>query len=338
MSARRRGAFTVVEMLVVISIIAILAGLLLPAVQVAREAGRRAACSSNIGQITKLAIAHHTRTQYLPPSRSWAPRAMGLNGTLPAGPYDETVIFSWVQPMLADLDQRAHYDTIIGPPTDFDGDGDVDAADQAFYGVRLDILTCPSDDYVDEFAPLQYAINGGRPNYSGNLNPSGTTVNHDWSANGGSDDRARLAGDTLFFRRNRMTLSSFTDGGSNTIAFAENTYLLQWSTQSGPMSERHSAVIWDPAYPLSNFPPIQEGLNVDSDPDPWLASPASRHPGGFNIAFWDGSTRFVNDTIDYTVYARLMSSNGGRTQNPDDANFSAPTPAYQAVPLIGNEW
>jgi prepilin-type N-terminal cleavage/methylation domain-containing protein/prepilin-type processing-associated H-X9-DG protein len=326
-----RRAFTVVEMLVVISIIGVLVAILLPAVQMAREAARRTNCMSNLRSITQAGIEHHGRKQYLPASRSWVP-AVAPGTSLP-GAIDETLAFSWVQPMLVDLDNGPLWESILKSP----------AAGQAAVGARMPVLMCPSDVFEGETASLSYAINGGRVNAA----LSAQSPNNDWSANGGSDDRLRIntQQDRQLLRTNRLTLSDIKDGASTTIAFAENTYLRTWCRENatGSIPEIFSAIIWipDPTLTFAPVDPSDDTISVAGGVG--YARPASRHTGGFNMSFWDGSARFVSDSIDYHVYARLMSSNGRRTQAPSDANWNGATvldpgpPITQETPLNGTE-
>lgn len=326
-TCRGRRGFTVVEMLVVIAIIAMLAALLLPAVQFAREAARRTACNSNVKQCAMAGIAYHTSTQYLPPSRSWVP-VMSPGGKLPVGPVNASLSFSWVQPVLAQLDNQPLREAILQ---------ETDPGVQAQIGGRMDVLRCPTDSFEGEISSLSYAINGGREN----LLDAGFAKNHDWSANGGSDDRLRIAADAAFYRKNRMNLSHLVDGASNTIAFAENTYLKTWCveiTTTPPVSaisERHSAIVWEDATVFEPVDPSVDSLSVADGTK--YARPSSRHSSGFNVAFWDGSSRYVSDTIDFQVYAKLMSSNGKRAQAPGTATFSGTDPSWQKDPISGDD-
>ena len=136
--------------------------------------------------------------------------------------------------------------------------------------------------------------------------------------------------------RIEWTARALFDGDSTTISFAENTYLKSWCINSDvtDMTERHSAILWSPTGSLG---PMVEDVSVTDGEQ--YARPASRHSGGFNIAFWGGETRFVADTIDYTVYGRLMSSDGRRTQDPAvDVYPGTADPAWQTTPLSGTDY
>jgi prepilin-type processing-associated H-X9-DG protein/prepilin-type N-terminal cleavage/methylation domain-containing protein len=329
MSRKRRSAFTVVEMLVVITIIALLAGFLLPAVQMAREAGRRAQCITQIKQCSQAAINYSTQHQYLPPSRSWAPKALGPNASFPNIAINEAWAYSWVQPLLPHLDNAGATAEIGNLPTP-------DA--QAQFGLRLQFLLCPSDTHEEEGpAAFDYAMNSGRINQT---DPNGNT-NHDNKANGGSYDALRSLAHTQDFRRNRMTSSDLVDGATNTIAFAENVYLRTWcvtpSSGVNAMTEWHSGVIWEDLPSGTTFPPLDEtviqagGVNGGAV----YGFPISRHPGGFNMAMWDGSARYFSNTMDYWVYGRLMSSDGRRVQDPASGT---PGPAWQAQSLSDTDF
>src|SRR5688572_15718995 len=112
----RRAGFTLIELLVVIAIIAILIGLLVPAVQKVREAAARAQCQNNLKQIALATHAYHDVNKMLPPG-SKGP--MNGNGNFPAGWCDPNYgcglpfgHFSWAAVILPYLDQKPLFDLI----------------------------------------------------------------------------------------------------------------------------------------------------------------------------------------------------------------------------------
>src|SRR5262245_40280871 len=171
--SRRIRAFTLVEMLVVISIIAVLAALLLPAVQAARETSRRIVCGSNMKQIVLAMQTFESNKEFLPPSRSfpsiippnkYPASAKAMNWNQYDGlPYQSpNHVVTWVYHIMPQIEQqglREKIDLIFMPPADggmglngyLYGNTAFNPISKLPYGVvsTIKVVQCPSDP-VDE--------------------------------------------------------------------------------------------------------------------------------------------------------------------------------------------
>ena len=324
MSQRSKLAFTVVELLVVIAIIGVLMALLLPAVQAAREAARRANCLSNLKQCgTAVQLWSTNHNGLLPPSRSYpqspyrAPNSIGTNT-------DD--YFGWVHPILTELgspDVKGVIDTMIAGQSSQNQVGI-----NSNLNVRIPILICPSDvTDLTVKSRLSYAVNGGCSNSSSG-NPS--LYGFDWPANGYFDDRLKGLTDTHKVYQSNSGDAARGDGAANTIMLAENLDLVQWNSA---VNEYEVAVLWqyDNAgsqsfVPLLNPPPIKPPYTISVNQhagqgvlDLDHARPSSRHPGGFNVCMADGSIKFMKESISYYLYCRLMTSAGRKFAPPSQA-------------------
>jgi prepilin-type N-terminal cleavage/methylation domain-containing protein len=324
MSARRT-AFTVTELLVVIAIIGVLAALLLPAIQMAREAARRAQCGKNMAECAKAISSYANAKQFLPASRSVLPNS------------SPAVFLNWVFPILSDLEQVSLHDQLrAGPPV-------------PSQLPPMPILMCPSQGRI-EFdrpvsaaysvypeAPVSYAVNGGRLNRI--VNPATDPWhNFDWLANGVFVDKGPLPAAATSQRQDKMQISDIKDGVSTTIMLCENPNLQSWLVAE---REQHSQVLW---FNPDVSPPAIIGFNQEAkgptkvapttfDADPRYARPASWHPNGFQIAMCDGSIQWMADTTAYKVYAVLMSSNGERANDPGSGalgTYANASPQWQS--------
>jgi prepilin-type N-terminal cleavage/methylation domain-containing protein/prepilin-type processing-associated H-X9-DG protein len=287
---RHPPGFTLIELLVVIAVIAVLVGLLLPAVQSAREAARRIQCTNNLKQ---LALAAHNyvdangclpqgtavRTPLAPPT-DWA-MFLSFGSLLALSPY---------------LEQRPAFNA-----TNFDV-GMVEEPNATVLGVGVATLWCPSDPTV----ATQNTINVGDPlnwwgsypltfaytSYCGNQGPWGL----DWYPPRGQAIRDQCLG--VFHQLSAVKPAQVTDGLSQTILFGERAHGLIDPAYAGVWNWWFSSS-WDTLF--LTWYGINPHRRFSGSPfvgGAAILSASSFHPGGANFAFCDGSVRFLKDTID----------------------------------------
>jgi prepilin-type N-terminal cleavage/methylation domain-containing protein/prepilin-type processing-associated H-X9-DG protein len=285
----RRG-FTLIELLAVILVIAILVGLLLPAVQAAREAARRMQCTNNLKQLTLATLNYESVWATLPRDGFLQRVSAGSGYYDSAGtPYVSGGVFVLLLPY---LDQKPLYDAM-----NFDVHVWT-AINATVSATGLSVLWCPSDPGVstprtlpdgDFYDPGPFTMN--YTSYAGN----GGTWNLGWVP----QSNGRLNG--LFLKEAAVTLASVTDGLSHTMAFGEKAQAIlppadqidwHWWT-SGWVSDTQFLTLYpmNPQRTMADIPDFQGNDN-------YLSAASSQHPGGCHFAFLDGSVRFLKETID----------------------------------------
>lgn len=306
MNSVLRPAFTLVELLVVIAIIGVLVALLLPAVQMAREAGRRAKCFNNLKQMG-LALHNYHDTHKMFPRGGAGVASL----TVPA--IRARACLSWGAAILPGLEQSALYDSINQNEPYLHPDNL--AAGQHLLAVFL----CPSAPNSELQKPngdtptstTKYAVT----NYGGNWGERAlrcfpaTNCPNNYSDLGDSSGHGR--GVLLFGSERAISMSSITDGTSQTIVVGEAPEGLHsiWIghknvfDQSAPISARTSSpAVWQSCSPAlksrsGNFCDFGQEFG-------------SYHPGGAQFLLVDGSAHFLSATLDNKVLAALLSRCG----------------------------
>ena len=308
---RPRAGFTLIELLVVIAIIAVLIALLLPAVQAAREAARRAQCTNNLKQIALAASNYHD-----------------VNGSFPGGSYSPLAKpatwhfaqnFSCFVRMLPFTEQSPMYNA-VNFNNNYGSFTNVTIA-----GVRLAVLTCPSDT-ANEPTLLRNAgsPSGTVPGWNFGVNnspdqPPDSTYLQAYSSYAGNMGTFPVTYQNSFnspaelnqingviYNESSVRISAITDGTSNTLFFAEHarTNLMtydpgfalsdgQWN--SGRTYDTMFAAWYPPNVGLSGSNSGSVAAIIQGGFYPETAT--SQHPGGVNVAFCDGSVRFIKNSI-----------------------------------------
>jgi len=301
---RPTRGFTLIELLVVIAIIAVLVGLLLPAVQSARGAARRISCVSNLKQTGIALHNYHGAHETFPPGYVSLVRS-GQE----VGPG-----WGWGTMILPQLEQ-----TPIANATNFSL-AITDPGSATVRTVPLKVYLCPSS--VGD-GPIRLSDAGGTVLVSDLA--AGQYVG---SAGQFEVDDYAHANNGIFFRNSRIGLRDVTDGTGSTLLVGERSRNLADATWVGAIPS--ARVCTSPTWKFTDCEPANVMILAHTGPSPghgWVDVPNykaagsddfwSLHPGGCNFVFCDGSVRFVKESINPRVFSSLSSRAGGEVIGAD---------------------
>jgi len=333
----QRPGFTLVELLVVIAIIGILVALLLPAVQAAREAGRRTQCTNNFKQQALAIHNHHDVFKVTPALVLESPQVSDISDfNQPFGP-------NWAVLILPYIEQGPLYNLVADSIKTYPVDSN--STWRNIRGNVLNVYLCPSDSPADPFSK----VGGGwaRGNYGANAGPgmfwnggsvgvaeytSGKWIDHNpnqFQAEYYPSWTAGWAGGGPLVVNGGNTFAGIIDGTSSTILIDElrtgpsaNDLRGTWamgmtgaSISSGngridTPTPNISLSGWDDIQSCDDRPDIQMGCCSCNS---WQVPAKSRHPGGVLTAFSDGHVQFFSNSVTQQVWFLLHSRDDGQS-------------------------
>lgn len=336
--------FTLVELVVCLSILTLLLALILPAVQSARESSRRVQCTSRIKQVS-LGLLNWTESHGRFPASGYWGGDVVLDKRRPSPHHNWVVeILPWIDQ--ASISETWNHDQLMNDPVN-----------RRLTETHLSVLTCPSDDSLSGRGDLSFALNGGigesifrevhdcitDPFYRTiDLNGNGVTCRDLHNDESAPSDRSIYLKMGLFFNSNYQYDKSpgypgttrhhrpatVRDGLSNTLMVAENVKTgfdsrtqdanhTTWATADA----RRNRVYFSAAICPRNR--CNDGVNLTlanagkaqingglKQPEGEAPYPNSRHTGGVNVSMADGSCRFLSDSIDGQTYFQLFTPQG----------------------------
>jgi prepilin-type N-terminal cleavage/methylation domain-containing protein len=290
---RARNAFTLIELLVVIAIIAILIGLLVPAVQQVRESAARAQCQNNLKQLGLACHTFHDTYKRFPPGyTAAAPYLDGATDTDPG--------WGWAAYLLPYIEQV---------PLQRQIDFTRPVAGQAAAQAIIPLLLCPSDLTSGPFTVTDAV---GSP--VAILGPSSyaATVGSDASEADGP------VGNGVFYRNSRTRIADIRDGTSQTTLLGDRAWAQvtgAWAgapsravVRAGQLNAWPNAVASAPVFALAH----NNWINIQTDSDGGLDDFSSNHIGGVNLVFGDGSVRFLRSITSDGAERRAFWAMGTR--------------------------
>lgn len=304
MSRTPRRGFTLIELLVVIAIIAILIGLLLPAVQKVREAANRMKCSNHQKQVGLALHNYHDAVGEFPAGQPLGFYSGSWYSDVGAQDLNRSC---WIGPILSHLEQTgmsAQYQTWIAAPPNY-------TCFSPFANSKLPTMSCPSDPGSPKISSLgqgahtSYVVCYGSGYATPSADPRGLNLNG------------------IFYGMSKTRLTDIGDGTSNTVMVSE---LLQ-SQDTGQHDIRGR--IWNSIHTGTGFSTIYPPNSTVGDNPQGYCVPIpqvpcgsqsvvnayvlarSRHSTGVNAGLADGSVRFVRNTIDQSTWQAMGTRSGG---------------------------
>lgn len=331
-----RSAFTLIELLVVIAIIAVLIGLLVPAVQKVREAANRMQCTNNLKQIGMAALNYESANSVLPPGTLGGNQATGFWGGQSTGTLYYILPYIEQEALFKQFSIRYNVDVVaatqwwtVNP-------------DWSLAYTKIKTYTCPSDNvrsasettngplvmmgpdpsnpgtnaYSYGYFTGGNAYDLGKTNYAGVAGALGDNVSTSSASDGPGVNLQKYLG--IYYNRSKTKTSAIMDGSSNTMAFGETL-----GRSIGANGNAPPDFMWP--WMGGVVIPVKWGIAGGGGTSSLVPlSMSSKHTGGINCGFADGSIRFIktgasgtrNPAVsDWYVFMAMGGTNDGDVVN-----------------------